>query len=217
MAEEFKPEPAMHCSPSEHDLVSQLAHNLLDNGMYKNLTEFPAIPEPKDDFTEDLTELDKYRNSAKGNSDNVKMRNFYRKKVNNRLKNNLKYAKLICGNDPALIIKSGYPSSLPPEAATVPLTRNIKEIVKGPEDNMITIKLEKADGTKKQRRERKTYVVRVYLTENASEFAEGCVSSSTRKLIVRNVPKDVARYYQIVIKNSAGSNELASKVKYTLT
>jgi hypothetical protein len=216
MAEEFKPEPTMHCSPSQHDLVSQLAHNLLDNGMYKHLTEFPSIPEPKDKFEEDLAELDKYRISAKGNSDNIKLRNNYSKKVHAHLKNNLIYAKLICGNDIDLIIISGYDSSLPPEAATIPLTRNIKDIVKGPEADMVTVKLEKAEGTKKQKREQKNYIVRIFLTEEATEYTEGCVSSNSRKLFIRKVPKGVARYYQIVIKNSAGINELASKVKYTL-
>jgi hypothetical protein len=216
MAAEFKPEPAMHCTPSQCDEVSKLAHNLLDNGMYAHGPEFPDIPEDQVDFTTDLGKLDSFRVSAKGNSANTKQRNDYSKTMHKRLKSNLKYAKLICGNNINLIQLSGFDSSLPPEPATIPLTRGIHDIVKGPEQDMVTVILEPPSGTKKQRREHKTYIVRMYLTEEATEFTEGCVSSNTRKLFVRKVPKGVARYYQIVIQNSAGSNELATRVKFTL-
>jgi len=216
MAEEFNPEPIMDCSSDEYDKVSTLTHNVLENGMYKHLTEFPSIPEPADELGDDLTDLDKYRNSAKGNSDNIKMRNDFSKTVHRRMKNNLKYAKLICGNDVNLIILSGFPSSQPPEPATIPLTRNIKEIVKGHEEHMVQIKLEKPEGTKKQRKERKTYIVRVFLTENATEYTEGCVTTNSRKLFVRNVPVGAVRYYQIIIQNTAGSNEQAPKKSFTL-
>jgi hypothetical protein len=216
MTEEFKPEPSMHCSASEAEPVSTLAHNLVNNGMYVHLTEFPQIPEDPIVFKSDLTELDKFKTSSKGNSDNIKLRNKYSKIVHGHLKNNLKYAKLICGNDINLIILSGFPSSLFPEPATIPLTRKIKDILKGPEQNMVRVILEKPEGTKKQRKEHKTYIIRVFLTEDATEYTEGCVTSNTRKLFVRNVPAGVARFYQIIIRNNAGSNELASKVKYTL-
>jgi hypothetical protein len=216
MAEEFNPEPIMNCSADEPDAVSTLTHNVLENGMYKHLTEFPSIPEPADELGDELTELDKYRNSAKGNSDNIKKRNDYSKKVHKRMKRNLKYAKLVCGNDVNLIILSGFPSSQPPEPATIPLTRNIKDIVKGHEEHMVQVILEKAEGTKKQRKEHKTYIVRVFLTENATEYTEGCVTSDSRKLFVRNIPVGAMRYYQIIIQNSAGSNELAPKKSFTL-
>lgn len=216
MNEDFKPEPVMHCDASDFDGVSELAHNIIENGMYAHATEFPAIPEPEAELVDDLKELDKYRTSAKGNSANIKKRNDFSKKVHVRLKEDLKYAKLVCGNDINLIILSGFDSSQPPEAATIPLTRNIKEIVKGPEQEMVHVKLEKAQGTKKQRRENKTYIVRVYTTEEGSEFTEGCVATDSRKLFVSKVPKGVARYYHIVIKNAAGSNELASREKFTL-
>jgi hypothetical protein len=217
MAEEFKPEPIMNCSSRATDDISKLANDIKEKGMYANATDFPNIPIAVDEYSDDLADYDKYRNTSKGNSDNIKLRNSFRSTVFGYLKENLKYAKLICGNNTDLIIKSGYPSSQPPEAATVPLMRNIKTIVKGPEDNMVTVILEKAEGTKKQRRERKTYIVRVYLTETAAEFTDGCVSSNSRKLQVRNVPKDVARWYQLVIKNTAGSIETATRVKFTLS
>jgi hypothetical protein len=216
MAEDFKPEPILNCSSRATDAISILANDIKEKGMYTFPLVFPNIPIAADTYGENLTDYDKYRNISKGNSDNIKLRNTFRKLVFGNLKENLKYAKLICGNNMDLIIKSGYPSSQPPEAATEPLMRNIKTIVKGPEDNMVTVILEKAEGTKKQRRERKTYIVRVFLTETATEFTEGCVSSNSRKLRVRNVPKDVARWYQLVIKNSVGSIETASRVRFTL-
>jgi hypothetical protein len=216
MAEEFKPEPIMDCSADKPDEVSTLAHNVVDKGLYANAADFPDIPEPKNEFTDDLAELEKYRNSSKGNSDNIKMRDYYSKKMHNRLKNNLNYAKIICSNNVALNVKTGYPISTAPEAATAPLTRQIVDIVKGPEANTVHIILEKASGTKKQRKERKTYIVRVSLTEDATEYTIGCISSDSRKLFVSNVPSGAARYYKIVIQNTAASNELASKVKFTL-
>ncbi|MEI6851272.1 MAG: hypothetical protein WCL06_00460 [Bacteroidota bacterium] len=217
MEKEYKPEPAMHCSPQEFDLLSKKAHKVLEKGMYVHTTEFPDIPEDELVFKDNLLKFDGYIKTSKGNADNTQLRNKYAVIVYKHMTSDLKYAKLICKNDVTLIQLSGFDSSYAPEPATIPLTRNIKDIVKGPEQGMVHVILEKPEGTKKQRKERKTYIVRVYLTLDGTEYTDGCYSTDSRKLFPTNIPKDVPRYYQILIKNSAGINEMAPRFKFTLS
>ena len=216
MNADFQPDPAAHCTPDQPDKVSKLGHDLIDNGVFAHPTEFPNSPEPKDAFETDVEKLDVLIVAADGNSQKVAERDVQSRKVYNKIRNILLYAKLTCHHDVNLINLSGFDSTQPPEPATLPLTRNIKTIVKWTEQGSIKVILEKAEGSTKSRRERKTFIIRVYATADATTYFIGCVSFNANKLIVRNVPVDAARFYDVMIVNSAGSNELAPKLKYTL-
>jgi hypothetical protein len=213
---DFKPDPAAHCSPGQPEKVAKLGHNVIDNGVLAHTVEFPDSPEPKAEYETDVKLLDTLNVAAKGNAQKVAERDTQSLKVHNKTMNILLYATLVCQHDIKLINLSGFECTQAPEPATKPLTRNIKTIVKWTEQGTVRIILEKPEGSEKSRRERKAFIVKVYATADATTYIIGCVSFNANKLIVRNVPVNEARFYEVMIVNSAGSNELASKIKYLL-
>lgn len=216
MAEIFKPEPVMHCTADECVSVYNLSKNLIESGMYKNLVEFPAIPEDVLTYTADIVLLGNLLVSSKGNTNLLEDRDAQAIVVFNKTWNNLRYAKIVCGNVIHLIHLSGFPSSEAPVAATVPITREIKTIIKGFEAATVRIVLEPATGTEKEKKQRKTYVVLVFATETSQEQILGCTSSNSTKLICKNVPDAVGKYYKVLIQNAAGTNEMGTRKKFTL-
>jgi hypothetical protein len=216
MSKPFVPKLILNVKPTEFNNVSFRSHQVEENGMYANLLKFPNIPEDKTEYSNDLVKFDGYILSAEGNTKNKEKRDEYSYIMYDKLNNNLKYAKLVCGTNLEMMQLTGYEHTLPPEPAQLPETRETKKVVQLKEAGSIRFILEPATGSKKSRRQQKTYFIKIFASETAKEYTIGCTTTNSRELIVKNVPEGVSHFYHIVIQNTAGINELAGKTRYNL-
>lgn len=210
-------EPVMHVRPEDPAGVAKLGLKLLNEGLYKNTTEFPNPKVAKNDFETAVTLLNNLIAAAEGNTNMLHERNQQSIKAHGMMKENLLYVKPICIGNYELINKSGYDPSFLPVAHGLAPQAVIKKIVKGPGMNTVKVMLMKAAGEEINKKESRIYTVYVFDAQTGALLRVGCSDTNSRKLIVSNVTFMTQLDYAVSIKNAAGENELSSKVKYTLT
>ena len=210
-------EPVLHCTSREFDKVYNLGVKLLNEGVYYNTVTFPAVPVLQVDFETDNNKLRDLIAVAKGNTDKTDERNAQSIEVHKLLKSILNYAKAVCGDDIEKINLSGFDPSDDPTPHSKAPQAVIKRIEKYSEPHSVKVMLEPAEGLESEKQEVRTYVVRVFNYMETEEYREGCSTTDSRELIVRNVPYLMAQYYAVIIINAAGANELSGKLKFTLT
>ncbi len=210
-------EPVMHVRPDDFIGVEKLGTKLINVGLYVNQTEFPTPKVALGDFKSAVTKLHDLTASAKGNTNILEDRDEQCLLVYGMMKENLMYVKPICIGNYELIHKSGFDPSDMPTAHTLAPQAVIKKIVKGPGMNTVKIMLVKGTGLEKNKKENRSYLAMVFDDETGKLIRTGCVSTDSRKLIVEEVELMKPFLYSVAIKNAAGINELASKVRFTLT
>jgi hypothetical protein len=210
-------EPVMHVRPDDFIGVEKLGTKLITVGLFVNTVEFPNPKVPLVDFNPAVTKLHNLTASSKGNTNILQDRDEQCLLVYGMMKENLMYVKPICIGNYDLIHKSGYDPSIMPSAHTLAPQAVIKKIVKGPGMNTVKIMLVKATGLEKNKRESRSYIVMVFDVETGKLLRTGCVSTNSHKLLVTDVEIMKPFDYSVAIQNAAGINELAGKVKFTLT
>jgi hypothetical protein len=121
----------LHCSASEFHKVNALGIRLISSGIYVNTTLFPAPPialAGATGFQAAVTKLTNLIASAKGNSNNVGLRDAQSELVHGMMEQLLAYANPICNHDVAKIQQSGFDSSNVPQPTVKPLAPVIKKI-----------------------------------------------------------------------------------------
>ncbi len=211
-------EANLHCDAQSTREVSNLGHNLVDNGAYANVIEFPAIKPTKEIFIVELGKLDKLEGETRDSHKAVPKRDSQRGVVFDMIKGIFYYVKPICGNDIDLITKSGFPTNKLPERSPIPDAPSILRVIKGLEPDtyraFILRKTNKAVIKKDtyRRAVRITYTIELSLTPNIesswSVAQEGVPSS---KLIFGKYTPMVKNYIRIYGRTSSGRGQ-ASEV-----
>ncbi len=121
----------MHCSAGEFHKVNALGLRLINNGLYVNTALFPAPPIALAGTTGFQAAVNKLTNliaAAKGNSNNVGLRDAQSELVHGMAEQLMGYANPICNHDIAKIQLSGFDSSNVPQPTVKPLAPVIKKI-----------------------------------------------------------------------------------------
>ncbi len=209
-------EPVLHCDGRDSSEVYALGVKMI-NGVYYYDGIFPEPTVTRAVFEPSLEKLKNLITVAKGNHDKILERNAQSAVVFGYIKQLLIYVKPICGNEIELINKSGFDSNNPKSPHGLADKAVIKRIVRGVDPHTAKVMLAKLTGLEKHKREARTFTVYVFDSMETEEYKIGCVESDSHKLIVKNVPYLIAKYYAVGIQNAAGKNELSDKIKFTLT
>lgn len=121
----------MHASATEFQAILALAIRLINNGLYINTTLFPAPPVPlagTTGFQAAVTKLGNLIGLAKGNSNNVTLRDEQAVLVHNMLLQLIAYCNPICNHVLANITLSGFDASNVPVPTVKPNMPVIKKI-----------------------------------------------------------------------------------------
>jgi len=216
MAERVK-KLILDCDKNNASEVRDRAQTLLLDGMYVNTTVFGAIPVVQLDMQTETNKLVLLCIAAKGNTQKTQERDEQRDVVFPLIVQDFDYAVTVCGSDVNKMNQSGFPHSGDTSVHPVAPKQVIKRIVKGPDENSIKVMLEPQEGEVKFKKEARTWIVRVYDDENATEYRIGCTVTDSQNMIVRDVPLMKAQWYAVIVVNAAGSSELSGKLKHTLT
>jgi len=210
-------EANLHCDAQNTREVSNLGHNLLDNGAYVNVDVFPDIKPTKDKFIVELDKLDTLELETRDSHKAVPLRDNQRGVVYDMIKGIFYYVKPICGNDIDLITKSGFPTNKLPEKSPIPEAPSILRVERGVEPNtyraFILRKTNKSVVKKDvyKRAVRITYTIELSLTPDIesswSVVQEGMPSS---KLIFGKYTPMVKNYIRIYGRTPSGRGQASA-------
>ena len=214
---DFIYEPILDTDGENPTSVLRTANRLLDPGVYKHLTEFPALPYAVDDFSKEVATLTNLDANSKGNTKILLQCGEQCEKVYGMIKETFVYVYPLCLDNLDMIILSGFSSNSPATKHQVIGPVNIKSITAGNEAGTVKILIEQLEGDQKTLNASKTYLVYVYDDLTGDAVRLGCASSSSRMLIVENVTVMKKQYYAIIVQNSAGCGPSSDRREFTLT
>ena len=210
-------EANLHCDAQSTREVSNLGHNLVDNGAYVNAIEFPAIKPTKDKFIIELDKLDTLELETRDSHKAVPLRDVQRGVVYDMIKGIFYYVKQICGNDIDLITKSGFSHNILPEKSPIPDAPSILRVERGIEPNtykaFILRNTNKSVSKKDtyKRTVRITYTLELSLTpdiESSWSIAQEGMPSS--KLVFSKYTPLVKNYIRIYGRTSSGRGQASA-------
>ena len=215
-------DPVMHVVSTECVGIEMQAQRLLDQGMYKNITEFPNPKIAKDKFEEDKEKLSALNANSVTDKKLTGERNAQALLVFGNLQADLLYAKEVCNHDGTLIDLSGFDRNYMPEKATPPEAPVILRVAKGKEVGTYKIFLKRKSYKTLSGNDPKShprgikYYIEITLTPDAADsweqIEEGLAST---KLFFTKVSQGKKNWVRVYGSNSAGKGQPSAPFPFT--